>query len=75
MAFQGLDFRDLWRPGSGMTPRRLWVLLKAMPADAPFRLAVAEEMEKAQKPKPDTIRDRSAEWKRRNAERLAKEAG
>ena len=74
MAFQGIDFRDLWRPDSGMTPRRLMVLVRALPAGSPLDHALAAEREKANKPTPDQIRER-ADYYRRQAEQPAKEAG
>jgi hypothetical protein len=68
LAFQGIDLRDLWRRGSGMTLRRLWVLVKALPEDALFRRELAAAIEKAQKPTPDKIRERAAYYERRAKE-------
>lgn len=73
MAFQGIDFRDLYRPGAGLTLRRLGVLLKALPYDSPLYEQLRREAEAAQVPKADEIRDRQAAWKARNDARLARE--
>lgn len=73
LAFAGFDLRDLWRRGSGMSWRRLYVLLTGMPDDARFREALREEREKALVPTVDLIRQRQAEFERRNAARLAEE--
>jgi hypothetical protein len=72
LAFQGIDLRDLWRRGSGMSLRRLQVLIQALPDDALVRREVRAEIEAAKKPKPDEIRDRAAAWEARN--RRAREA-
>jgi hypothetical protein len=66
LAFKGIDLRDLWRRGSGLTYRRLLVLLRAMPDDPLWRLELRAEVEAAKKPKPDLIRDRQAAWEARN---------
>ena len=47
LAFQGIDLRDLYRPGSSMTLRRLRVLVDALPADALLRLRVAHAQKAA----------------------------
>jgi hypothetical protein len=73
LAFQGIDSRDLYRRGSGLTLRRLYVLLKALPWDSPLYEALRAEAESAKKPKADEIRERAAAFKARNAARLAKE--
>jgi hypothetical protein len=31
LAFQGVDLRDLYRRGSGLTPRRLWLMVRSLP--------------------------------------------
>ena len=74
MAFQGVDVRDWFRPGSGLTLRRLLSLVRGLPHSAPLwrALEAAEEQEK--KATPELIRERQAEWKARNDARLAKEA-
>lgn len=66
MAFRGIDFRDLHRRGSGLTLRRLFVLLRAIPEDDPLWVEVREAEAKAQRPKPDQIRDRQAAFEARN---------
>lgn len=33
LAFRGVDLRDLWRPG-GLSLRRLWVLIQALPPES-----------------------------------------
>lgn len=66
MAFRGIDFRDLYRRGSGLTPRRLWVLLQAIPGDDPLWVEVREAEAAEQKAKPDLIRDRQAAFEARN---------
>lgn len=71
MAFRGIDFRDLYRPGSGLTLRRLLVLIRALPGDAPLWAELEAEAEAAKKPKVDEIRERAAAWKARNEARLA----
>ena len=73
LAFEGIDLRDLWRRGSGMSWRRLYVLVMGLPADARFREVLRAEAEKALIPTPDLIRQRQAEFERRNAARLAEE--
>jgi hypothetical protein len=58
LAFQGIDLRDLYRPGSGLTPRRLLVLIRALPPTATL-WAVLEHAEKqAQIPTVERIRER-----------------
>lgn len=74
MAYQGIDSRDLYRKGSGLTLRRLWVLIQGLPWDSPLKVEVREAHEKAKVPTPDKIRDRQEHY-RRLAEQQAKEAG
>ena len=66
--------RDLWRRGSGMSLRRLWVLVRALPEDALVRLELAEAEEKAAKPTPDLIRARQEAYMARNAARAAQQS-
>jgi hypothetical protein len=73
LAYQGIDSRDLYRPGSGLTLRRLYVLLMALPPTAPLWVELAEEKAKAEKPTAEKIRDRKAAFEARNAAQLAKE--
>lgn len=71
MAYQGIDFRDLWRRGCGLTLRRLGVLLKALPADSPLWEALRIEHEKSLKPTPEKIRDRARHYEQRAKEATA----
>jgi hypothetical protein len=68
LAYQGIDFRDLWRRGSGLTLRRLWVLLKALPPDAPLWAVLQAEHEKSLKPTPEQIRERARYYEQRAKE-------
>lgn len=71
MAYQGIDFRDFFAPGGGpsrMTPRRLLVLIKALPADAPLWAEVQAAHEKALKPTPEQIRARARHYEERAKE-------
>lgn len=64
------DLRNLYRPGSGMTPRRLVSLIGRLPSDA-WVWAEQEAAEKAAlKPTEDKIRERQEFYaqKRREAE-------
>lgn len=47
LAFRGVDLRDLYRKGSGMTLRRLLVLVRALPPDALTHMTLASEQEKS----------------------------
>jgi hypothetical protein len=71
LAFQGVDLRDLYRRGSGLTLRRLWVLLRALPWDCPLYEALRAEVEAAKVPKSDEIRERQEAWEARNRARRA----
>lgn len=74
MAFQGVDLRDLHRRGSGLTLRRLFVLLRGLRwMDAPLWHELEAAREAAKVSKPDEIRDRQAAWKARNDARLTRE--
>lgn len=66
--YQGVDgdLRNLYRRGSGLTPRRLWVPLRGLPTDAPVWLDVRAAEEAAAKSEPDEIRDRQAAFEARN---------
>lgn len=66
LAFKGLDLRDLYRRGSGMTLRRLFVLVTCLPPDAPLWAVLREEEEQAKKPTADRIRQRQREFEERN---------
>jgi hypothetical protein len=54
--------RDLWRRGSGMTLRRLMVLIRALPGDGVLWSAVREAEKKALKPTVEQIRARAAHY-------------
>jgi hypothetical protein len=74
LAFQGVDLRDLYRPGSGLTPRRLWVLIKALPPPTPFLPGAAiwavleKAAQKANKPSNEYNRERAAHYAKLKAE-------
>jgi hypothetical protein len=74
LAYRGIDVRDLYRRGSGLTPRRLLNLIRWLPYDDPVHAILREAEEKAQKPTADLIRDRAAQWRAENEARRAKEA-
>ena len=63
LAFQGIDLRDLYRPDSGMTLRRLCVLVDALPPDAlvRHRARVAQEAAEAAE-KLRKLRDRQRHY-------------
>ena len=67
MAFQGIDLRDLYRPGFGLSARRAWVLVRHLPHDAPLWAVLdAEEEEELEQPKqaaPEEIRSRADFYK------------
>lgn len=67
------DLRNLYRRGSGLTPRRLFVLLRGLPPDSPVWLEVRAAEEEAAKVKADDIRDRQTAFEARNER--AREAG
>ena len=73
MAFRGIDLRDLYRRGTGLTLRRLLVLIRAIPEDDPLKLELRAAEAAERKPKPDQIRDRQAAFEARN--RRQAEAG
>lgn len=73
MAFQGIDSRDLYRRGSGLTLRRLLVLIRALPYDSLLHETLRAQAEDEKKPKADEIRERAEAWKRRNEARRAME--
>ena len=66
MAYQGIDLRDLWRRESGLTPRRLDVLVRCLPADAPLWSALRAAVEQAEvEAFPAKYREREEFYKRR----------
>lgn len=59
------DFRNLWRRGSGMTLRRLWVLIRGLPPEAWVRAEMDAAQRKAEEAaKVAHIRDRTAHYAR-----------
>lgn len=60
LAYAGFDLRDLHRRGSGLTPRRLYLLIRRLPPESWTWALLEEEKQKALKPKPDQIRERQA---------------
>lgn len=60
----GTDLRDLYRRDSGLTPRRLLVLIKALPPDALLWAEARAALEKSLKPTPDQIRAAAARYQR-----------
>lgn len=64
LAYRGIDFRDLWRRGSGLTLRRLGVLVRGLPPDARLWAVLQAEHEKSLKPTPERIRERAEHYKR-----------
>jgi hypothetical protein len=73
LAYQGIDFRDLYRRGSGMSLRRLMVLLRALPAEAPLWAELEAAAEAAKVAPADEIRERQQAFERRNAARRREE--
>ena len=67
LAFRGIDLRDLYRSGSGLTPRRLYVLVRALPPEA-LLWNVMREAEEQIKPTADQIRDRAAHYRKQAGE-------
>jgi hypothetical protein len=68
LAYRGIDLRDLYRRGSGLTPRRLLALISFLPYEDPVMvlLRADEEQERSAKPTPDRIRDRARDFEERN---------
>jgi hypothetical protein len=64
LAYRGHDLRDLWRKGSGLTLRRLFVLIRSLPYESVTWSLVREDEEKALKPSVDKIRERQAHYAR-----------
>ena len=74
MAYRGIDLRDFYRRGPGLTPRRLLNLIRWLPYDDPVHAILRDAEEKAQKPTAEVIRDRGEQWRIANEARRAKEA-
>lgn len=72
MAFRGIDSRDLYRAGSGLTLRRLHVLIRALPHDAPLWADLRATEEEAQRATPDDIRAAQERFKARQEAALRK---
>lgn len=64
LAFRGIDLRDLYRPGSGLTLRRLNLLVSALPPDALLWGELQAAKKKAEIPTVDQIRARQAHYDR-----------
>ena len=62
LAFRGHDLRDLHRRGSGLTLRRLSVLIRSLPYESITWSLVREAEQKALKPTVDKIRERQAHY-------------
>lgn len=62
LAFRGIDMRDLWRRGSGLTLRRLMVLIRALPPEAVLWAVMREAEEKSHKPTVEQIRAAAARY-------------
>lgn len=60
---RGYDLRDLYRPGGGLTLRRLQVLVMSLPHDAWVWLEQRAAAEKAKIPAKDAIKSRQEYWK------------
>lgn len=54
--------------------RRLLVLIRALPPDAPLRAVMAQAIEQANRATPDVIRERQEAFRKRNEAARAKEA-
>lgn len=48
LAFRGVDLRDHWRSGSGLTFRRLLVLIDSLPLESAFVSRIRREAEEAE---------------------------
>jgi hypothetical protein len=60
-----VDFRDLWRVGSGLTLRRLKVLLRALPPDSWFWSEYRAALERDEaRAKVERIRERTEHYAR-----------
>ena len=68
LAFKGVDLRDLYRPGVGLTLRRLWVLIQGLPLDSLTWQAIQREHEKALIPTADKIRERQEHYRQKAEE-------
>ena len=67
--YQGADgdLRNLYRRGSGLTPRRLLVLIRSLPPDAPLWAVMREAEAKALKPSVEKIRERQEHYAKQRA--------
>lgn len=74
LAHLGIDSRDIYRRGSGLSLRRLLVLIKALPADAPLWAAIEAAEERAKVAPAELVRQRQAAFHARNAKAQAKGA-
>jgi hypothetical protein len=69
LAFRGIDLRDFYRPGSGLTPRRLWVLIRRLPGDAALwhEQAAAEQKKLDALTSVERLRERAAAYRAKGA--------
>lgn len=70
LAYQGIDLRDLYMPGGGisrMTWRRLHVLIRALPYDAPLWAELRDAAEKHQQEATVTHMKSRADYYKRKA--------
>jgi hypothetical protein len=61
LAYLGIDLRDLYRRGSGMTLRRLWVLIEGLPYESNTRTAARSSKDKSLT-SVDRLRERQAHY-------------
>lgn len=59
LAFKGIDLRDFWRRGSGLTARRLLLLVQSLPHDALLWQVLEADKQKALTGN-DRLRERQA---------------
>lgn len=58
----GVDLRDVWLPGSGLTLRRLYRLVVGLPPEARVWASVEAEQKKALVPTEEQIRRRQEHY-------------
>lgn len=68
-----MDLCDYFRPGLGLTPRKLFVLLRRLPAEAWLWVDIEAAERKALRPSDEQIRARQEFYARKRREAL--EAG
>jgi hypothetical protein len=65
MSPHATDLRDMWRPGSGLTLRRIWLLFHALPPESATWTAIAAKAEQAERATPDRLRERQEHYQQR----------